>query len=355
MSRRGRQVLLVLLSALAALTVLAALPTVGGANVADAHPDHPMPPPGIAAGWHRNHDGDPAPDPGPGSGPGPPAPGPGLGQGPPSSPSPDPLGTPSNDITATPLAPGVDAAPEGAGPAGPSAFAPATPSSLVARALETSGAPRPVDGAPPILLLPPSTPPATSTPPPSPPFPALPPAALVDAVAVGLTMAAVGGTVSLVRGGHIRRWLFWIFTPLYTRLARSDVLAHEARASLYDTIEGEPGVHFSALKSESGLRNGVLLHHLRVLEKNGYVRSATDGRLRRYFVAGAVAGFRGAPALDEQVYRFVSTHPAATNAQIAVALQKRPTLVHYHVDRLARSGQVTRERVGREVRLYATS
>jgi len=349
MSRRGRQALLVVLCALAALTVLAALPTVGGTNVAVAHPDHPMPPPGIAVGWHRNHDGDPAPAPDPGPGP---APGPDTGPEVTGS-APDAIG----DITATPLAPSVDTpnALDTLAQGAPPAFAPATPSGLVARALEASGAPRPVDGAPPILLLPPATPPATSAPPPSLPFPALPPAALVDAVAVGLTMAAVGGTVSLVRGGHIRRWLFWIFTPLYTRLARSDVLAHEARASLYDTIEGEPGVHFSALKSESGLRNGVLLHHLRVLEKNGYVRSATDGRLRRYFVAGAVAGFRGAPALDEQVYRFVSTHPAATNAQIAVALQKRPTLVHYHVDRLARSGQVTRERVGREVRLYATS
>src|SRR5438477_4760694 len=102
MSRRGRQVLLVLLSALAALTVLAALPTVGGANVADAHPDHPMPPPGIAVGWHRNHDGDPAPAPDPGPGP---APSPGPDTGPEVTGSaPDAIG----DITATPLAPSVD-------------------------------------------------------------------------------------------------------------------------------------------------------------------------------------------------------------------------------------------------------
>jgi hypothetical protein len=40
---------------------------------------------------------------------------------------------------------------------------------------------------------------------------------------------------------------------------------------------------------------------------------------------------------------------------VAEALAKAPTLVHYHVGRLAREGQLVRERAGREVRLFASS
>ena len=318
-------------------------------------PDHPFPPPGVAVGWHRNHDGEPTPEPGPG-----PGPGPGTSDGPGPSTTDAPADAASTDsaplvvdLPPTPEPNAIADAP--ATSTGP--FSPRTPSDAIQRGLprDITDAPA-AGGAVPWLAPTPPAPPVVAPPPAALlPIVTLPPLALVDVVAAGVTLAAAASSASLLRAPRVREWFSWLLTPLYTRVARADVLEHEARSALYDLVESEPGIHLSELKREAGLPNGTMLHHLRVLERNGYVHSRPDGRLRRYFATGAVVGFEGAPALDEQVFRFVTTHPAATNAQIASALHKRPTLVHYHLGRLEQRGQVKRERVGREVRLYATA
>src|SRR5581483_6450385 len=93
-----------------------------------------------------------------------------------------------------------------------------------------------------------------------------------------------------------------------------------------------PGANLAGLKRATGLRNGALLHHLAVLQRHGYVRSTTDGRLRRFWASDARPR-SGQPPLVAQVLQYVEEHPGMTNAAIADALAKRPTLVHYHVAR----------------------
>lgn len=73
--------------------------------------------------------------------------------------------------------------------------------------------------------------------------------------------------------------------PLYTRLAKSQILDHEKRERIYMYVSERPGVNYSTIKEDLALPSGVLVHHLRMLEKNGLVRSMREGNLRRFAAA----------------------------------------------------------------------
>lgn len=290
----------------------------------------PLVPPGEAWGWHDLFD------------PAPPAPPPPTVTPPPAEPSsvePGGAAPPFEPATTPPaaVAPEVDAPLVGPSVAPPASSSPP----LAPGGIAASVAAPPAD-----VPLGPAPPPAESS-----LLVESPSGAVVATVAAG-AVAGVGAGVALWRLPGVRRWLVGLFLPLYARFAGAAVLESDARERIFEHVRAHPGVHFAALKRDLDLRNGVLVHHLRVLERNGYLRSAMDGNLRRWFVAeGKVP--EGAPPLSQQVYRFVATHPAATSAEVAFALSKRPTLVHYHVAKLTNAGQLRREKVGREVRLWA--
>lgn len=175
-------------------------------------------------------------------------------------------------------------------------------------------------------------------------------------VVVASTVAVVTtgvGLASLFRfhQGFRWRWLL-LFAPFYTRFHRGQILEHGVRETIYGYVEENPGAHLRGIKRGLSLHHGTLLHHLQMLESHGYLKSVRDGMYRRYFVTGAAPRFEGQEILAAQVEQFLKDHPGATNAQVAQALAKRPSLTYYHVQRLEQAGRVRKERDGREVRLY---
>lgn len=69
----------------------------------------------------------------------------------------------------------------------------------------------------------------------------------------------------------------------YARVQGSAVLELEARRKVLDLVAAQPGVHFRALLSSSGLGSGTLHYHLSVLEREGYLRHDRQGRIKRFF------------------------------------------------------------------------
>ena len=63
---------------------------------------------------------------------------------------------------------------------------------------------------------------------------------------------------------------------------RDDMLT---RGRILGYLEGNAGIHFSALRDGLGLANGVTSYHLQLLESRGEIISWRDGKLRRYAVS----------------------------------------------------------------------
>ena len=76
--------------------------------------------------------------------------------------------------------------------------------------------------------------------------------------------------------------LMALVTPLFARKTRDDNLN---RGRVLGFLEANAGIHFSAIKDALGLANGVMAHHLQVLEREGTIISWRDGRMRRYAAA----------------------------------------------------------------------
>jgi len=77
-----------------------------------------------------------------------------------------------------------------------------------------------------------------------------------------------------------------LFVPLYTKLHKDKILDHFARGRLYEYIKLNPGVTFTALKSELSMGNGTLTYHLKTLQREELIKSTKEGRNRCFYVTG---------------------------------------------------------------------
>jgi len=101
----------------------------------------------------------------------------------------------------------------------------------------------------------------------------------------GILIGVGGGLLTSVVVGSVFfefiRILFILafLTPL---IVRKDQESERTKGRILGFIEGNAGVHFSALRDGLGLANGVTAYHLQILEREGSVMSWRDGKLRRY-------------------------------------------------------------------------
>jgi len=104
-----------------------------------------------------------------------------------------------------------------------------------------------------------------------------------------LMVAFVGTGVGLVaffaatEYGYLA--LLSLFLPLYVRLKKKDVLSHFTRGQIFGYIQANPGAHYNAIIQDLGLRNGVGAYHLKVLEREGFIKSM------KIFVAMGLCNF----------------------------------------------------------------
>lgn len=210
---------------------------------------------------------------------------------------------------------------------------------LVVHPSELPAAPAPASEAP-----------AGSAPPPeggASPFPAIPPLLLVALPLAGFAVAAAAVAVPFARREAWRWSALGMLAPLYTRLSRKRTLDHEARQTLLRLVTAEPGIHYSALKRRTGLNTGALVHHLRALEREGYVTSRREGPLRRFYPTHAPAP-PPAPSgtttpVQARVLALLDERPM-TQREMAERLDLSQQGLNHHVKTLERKGLLVSER-----------
>jgi predicted transcriptional regulator len=101
-----------------------------------------------------------------------------------------------------------------------------------------------------------------------------------------------------------------IFAPLVVK--KDEVLDNKTRYALHGIIAERPGIHYSAIKEEFGLSNGVAAYHLEVLEREEFIRSVRDGRLKRFY------------SYDTKVPKNPKMTPEETRRAIVALVKERP-------------------------------
>ncbi|HEX2066633.1 MAG TPA: hypothetical protein VHI93_07465 [Candidatus Thermoplasmatota archaeon] len=146
----------------------------------------------------------------------------------------------------------------------------------------------------------------------------------------------------------------------YARVHGEEILEHPGRAEVYERVRAAPGISLAELGSQVAFGASTLTHHLRALERNGYVHCVRDGRYMRLFDrrSGQYAGDRkvAVAALrnptSAAMARHVREHPGVQQCELAAAFGVTASTVTWHMARLGAAGLVEKQRDGPHSRYY---
>lgn len=153
--------------------------------------------------------------------------------------------------------------------------------------------------------------------------------------------------------GQTRDW-FWRLVALggYQRYANDDPLEHDARAAIYEHLQQFPGSYLTKVSTETGVPLSTVRYHVRVLEFENLVRNATLRGRRRYFPLGTAPNELDAALNDDAPTAVLETlvrEGADSVSGLAEKLDRDPSTITHHLQRLEEDGLVERERDGRAV------
>ena len=139
-------------------------------------------------------------------------------------------------------------------------------------------------------------------------------------------------------GGALKALSWWI---AYSRIGRDEVLENATRRRVHDHVQANPGVGIRAVGRALGLVEGIVRHHVLVLETHGFVVSRrVDGR-RGLFLAGTPSqGWTAPPHPTRQrlLERLADSRQPWTQKQLAEALGLSTRVVSYHLAALLQEG-----------------
>ncbi|MCK4717267.1 MAG: helix-turn-helix domain-containing protein, partial [Thermoplasmata archaeon] len=186
------------------------------------------------------------------------------------------------------------------------------------------------------------------------------PAAQIEGDEGGIPILPLAGP-ALVPGAGIGILVFLAYVakhkelllliPAYSRLSNEEIVHNPTRSAILKYIEDSPGANFSHIMKKLEMKNGVLSHHLRTLERAGYVRSKKDGSLRRYYPANCAIPM----SLEEKLLYALAQNPGVSETELAKIMGVTRQVVNYHVLKLSNKRKVAVRREGKSTKCYALS
>jgi predicted transcriptional regulator len=158
---------------------------------------------------------------------------------------------------------------------------------------------------------------------------------LIVLVTVGLVLSVA---LSMEPGKYR---LGLLLAPLLIK--RDEVLDNKTRYALHGIITEKPGIHYSAIKEEFGLSNGEAAYHLDVLERERFIRSVRDGRLKRFYAARTKAwkNPRMTPEkIRETILEVVKEKPDISQMELIEELGIARDTVGYHLREMVKEGDL---------------
>jgi predicted transcriptional regulator len=121
----------------------------------------------------------------------------------------------------------------------------------------------------------------------------------------------------------------------------------DAKISILAQVAETPGVRYRELLRLTGLSNGALEYHLRILEKTNKVKvDRSDGNRARYYSIDILAdeshilGFIR-NNVSRQIIIFILQHKLCTFTEILQHVKKAPSTLSWHLKRLSKAAIIS--------------
>lgn len=178
-------------------------------------------------------------------------------------------------------------------------------------------------------------------------------AAVVGAIGTGgVALAGVAAVSTEI--GRYKFLKLLMAVPLFTRFDKDEVLEHSTRDQLYQYIQNHPGPSFSDLRRELELSNGTLVHHLRILEAQEFVKVIREGFRTRFYVRGPrVIPQAYLTRTQQAILEAIHGNPGVSQKELAGLVGLPRESVFYHTRKLEQVGKLAVQRDGKWRRYFA--
>jgi predicted transcriptional regulator len=125
--------------------------------------------------------------------------------------------------------------------------------------------------------------------------------------------------------------------PLYYKTPQN-LFLNETRANIFDVVSDNPGITFGAITRELNLAFGECQYHIRVLEREGYIKSKRTGKYTRYYLMGQKVS--EVSKIQEQILLTIKENEGLSQTEIAKVLGTSKQVVNYNIKPLVKNGFV---------------
>ncbi len=142
----------------------------------------------------------------------------------------------------------------------------------------------------------------------------------------------------------------FLIIPLYYKTPQN-LFLNETRANIHEIISSNPGITFGAITRELGLAPGECQYHIRVLEREGYIKSKRAGKYTRYYLTGQKAS--EVSKIQEQILLTIREKSGLSQSEIALNLGISRQVVNYNIKILVKKGEVIEVRENHKCCYYS--
>jgi predicted transcriptional regulator len=131
----------------------------------------------------------------------------------------------------------------------------------------------------------------------------------------------------------------------------------DARIVILKQIGETPGIRYRELVRSTGLSNGTLEYHLRILERTHKVKvDISDGKRGRYYPIDILANESNIIGfirnnVSRQIVTFILEHELCTFGEILEHIKRAPSTLSWHLKRLSKAAIIS-VTYGKEYQLY---
>jgi|GEM_PF-3728623 len=175
----------------------------------------------------------------------------------------------------------------------------------------------------------------------------------VPVLTVTISIVLIVVVIGLVGASRTEPGMYWMlpfFVVLYSRIKNVEALDHYTRGRIMGYLQANPGEHYNSIREELKIQNGVLAYHLKVLEREGYIRSRRDRILKRFYPADAKVP--QPISVEEQIIGAIRRNPGITQIEIADKTGLAPSTINRVLHQQEQAGAVVLVRDGRHVRCH---
>ncbi|MCK4758097.1 MAG: PKD domain-containing protein [Thermoplasmata archaeon] len=168
--------------------------------------------------------------------------------------------------------------------------------------------------------------------------------------------SVIATSAALGLATEVGKYAFLLFfIPLYSKLKKDKILDTYTRGKIHGYIMANPGEHYNAIKRALDINNGSLAYNLNVLEKEGIIKSKTDGMYKRFYPSDMNIPNGGPANLSEaqkQIIRNIKDTPGISQKDIAALMGLSASTINYHIAKLEEMDYVKKEKKGMRVQYY---